>query len=54
MTHCAYLSVVKLSVYVNLALCDVTGEIRDGVSDVCREGAEGGGRRQDKETCRKI
>ena len=29
-----YLSVVKLSVHVDLAFCDITSEIRDGMSDV--------------------
>ena len=49
--YCLYLSVVELSVHIDLTLSDVASEIRDGVSDVCREGAEGGGR-QDEETGR--
>ena len=43
--HCLlYLSVVQLSVHIDLTLSDVASEIRDRVSDVCRKGAEGGER----------
>ena len=36
-THAFYLSVVQLPVNVDLTLCDVACQVRDGVSDICRE-----------------
>lgn len=31
-----HLSVVQLTVYVNLSLCDVASQIRNGMGDICK------------------
>lgn len=43
----SYLSVVQLPVHINLPLCDVARQIRDGMSDVLEEQMETDGKKRE-------